>query len=244
MLQQKSRRPSGVCVFLSSCRCESLFAYLLDTSKGTETKAVSQSEAFIQIAYWKCAFLTWSLFSAWALHSLAGELMNSRSRYTAESKAIVCIIRKCALFSWRQQQQAEFEPENPQAELSWHRSLLQLFIPMLSEQSNKSSGLRTMELIAVFFVNAIACKKRFCSPIFQFQPEGSCAISTILSFGIPCPYQKLSELYHNSLWHSQPQLATIASEQWHFENEWCLTVIIPYSSVIQTIFACSVPYGV
>lgn len=52
---------------------------------------------------------------------------------------------------------------------------------MLSEQSNKSLGLRTMELIAIFFVNAIACKKRFCSPIFQFQPEGSCAISTSLS---------------------------------------------------------------
>lgn len=61
---------------------------------------------------------------------------------------------------------------------------------MLSEQSNKSSGLRTMELIAIFFVNAIAQKKRFCSPIFQFQPEGSEAISTSLSFGIP---------YQNSL---------------------------------------------
>lgn len=34
-----------------------------------------------------------------ALHSLDGELMNSRSRYTAESKAFVCIIRKCAPFS-------------------------------------------------------------------------------------------------------------------------------------------------
>lgn len=120
-----------------------------------------------------------------ALHSLAGELMNSRSRYTVESKAIVYVIRKCAPFSWRQQQQAEFEPENPQAELSWHRSLFQLFIPMLSEQSNKSLGLRTMELIAIFFVNAIACKKRFCSPIFQFQPEGPRAISTSLWFGIP-----------------------------------------------------------
>ncbi len=67
-------------------------------SKGTETKEVSPSRAFIQTAYWKCAFPTWSLFFAWALHSLAGELMNSRSRYTAESKAIVCIIRKCAPF--------------------------------------------------------------------------------------------------------------------------------------------------
>lgn len=33
-----------------------------------------------------------------AFHSLAGELMNSSTRYTAESKAIVWIIRKCALF--------------------------------------------------------------------------------------------------------------------------------------------------
>lgn len=119
--------------------------------------------------------------------------------YTAESKAIVCIIRKRAPFP--EGNSSKSEPENPQAELSWHRSLLQLFIPMLSEQSNKSLGLRTMELIAIFFVNAIAYKKRFSSPIFQFQPEGSCAITTILSFGIPSPDLELSELCYNSLWH-------------------------------------------
>lgn len=62
------------------------------------------------------------------------------------------------------------EAENPQAELSWHLLLLQLFIPMLDEQSNKSSGLRTTELIAIFFVNAIASEKRFSLLIFHFQP--------------------------------------------------------------------------
>lgn len=62
------------------------------------------------------------------------------------------------------------EPENPQAELSWHLLLLQLFIPMLNEQSNKSSGLRTTELIAIFFVNAIASEKRFSPLVFHFQP--------------------------------------------------------------------------
>lgn len=67
------------------------FAYLLDTSKGTETKEVSQSRAFKQIAYWKCAFPTWSLLSAWAFHSLAGELMNSRSRYTLQRVKLLCV---------------------------------------------------------------------------------------------------------------------------------------------------------
>lgn len=91
------------------------------------------------------------------------------------------------------------EPENPQAELFWHRALLQLFIPMLSEQSNKGWGLRTMELIVIFFVNAIAYKKRFSSPIFQRQPEGSRAIAAILLFGIPRPRLELRDLRCSSL---------------------------------------------
>lgn len=100
--------------------------------------------------------------------------MNSRSSYTAESTAIV-YHEKCAPFPEGNSSKLNLNQKNPQAELSWHCSLPQLFIPLLSEQSNKSSGLRTMELIAVFFVNAIACKKRFCSPLFfLLEPEASC----------------------------------------------------------------------
>lgn len=43
---------------------------------------------------------------------------------------------------------------------------------MLNEQSNKSSGLRTTELIANFFVNAISSEKRFCPLILHsLSPE-------------------------------------------------------------------------
>lgn len=88
----------------------------LSQAKAHSTKEMSQSRAFNQIAYWKCAFATWSLLSVWALHSLAGELMNSRSRYTAETRVCVCVcmcgcVCMCVslgnvfLFSWRQQQQ-------------------------------------------------------------------------------------------------------------------------------------------
>lgn len=113
---------------------------------------------------------------------------------------------------------------------------------MLSEQSNKSWGLRTMELIAIFFVNAIACKKRFCSPILQFQPEGSCAISSILWFGILSPHHKISELYRQSQRHRQERLMTTASEKWHFGKEWCVTVIIPFNSISQMISKRAAPF--
>lgn len=73
-------------------------------ARAHSTKEMSQSRAFEKIAYWKCAFATWSLLSVWALHSLAGELMNSRSRYTSES-SVCASLGNVLLFSWRQQQQ-------------------------------------------------------------------------------------------------------------------------------------------
>lgn len=67
-----------------------------------------------------------------------------------------------------------------------------------------------MELIVIFFVNAIAYKKRFSSPIFQRQPEGFLAIAAILSFGIPRPQLELCDLRCSSLWLINQILTTAA----------------------------------
>lgn len=55
---------------------------------------------------------------------------------------------------------------------------------MLNEQSNKSLGLGTTELIANFFVNAIASEKRFCPLIFYSVARSSSAISTQVYYNL------------------------------------------------------------
>lgn len=67
-------------------------------TKGAETKEASWSGDISTDSMLKMCFSYMKPILHRAFHSLDGELMNCRSRYTAESKAFVCIIRKCAPF--------------------------------------------------------------------------------------------------------------------------------------------------
>lgn len=118
-----------------------------------------------------------------ALHSLAGELMNSRSRYTAESKAFVCIIRNCAPFLKATAASWIWTRKSP-GRIVLASLSPSAFYPHAQWTIQQKPGFKNH---GAFFVNAIACKKRFCSPIFQFQLGGCCAISSSLSFRIPWP---------------------------------------------------------
>lgn len=94
-----------------------------------------------------------------------------------------------------------------------------------------------MELIVIFFVNAIAYKKRFSSPIFQRQPEGSRAIAAIFLFGIPRPQLELCDLRCSSLL-AQPNTNSSSKSLvclFVFFNERCVPVMHPFGSGMQTI---------
>lgn len=120
----------------------------------------------IQIAQWKCAFLH-EAHSSLSFTGLAGELMNSRSRYTAESRAIVWIIRKCASLPEGNSSKLNSNQKIPGQNCLGIALSFSFLSPCSVNNPTKARGFRTMELIAIFFVNAIACKKRVCSPHFS-----------------------------------------------------------------------------